>query len=150
MLASLGLPAVNSFWVSGTGVLPPGIGPLADGSASNVASATATTTTSATATISPTVTVPNALRDAAILGDWTAWAQAWQQIDRTECAALLQTIDMKAAMKTGLTSSATLTLCGERSAQTYKAGQNGLTHRFLRQLRGYFGLQPSSTVLSKL
>ena len=96
------------------------------------------------------VTVPNALRDAAILGDWPAWTQAWQQIDSTECAALLQAIDMKADMKTGPTSSATLTLCGERSAQTFQAGQNGLTNRFLRQIKSYFGLQPSSTVLSQL
>ena len=132
--AALGLPAVNSFWVSGTGALPPGIAHPSQSIAST----------------SQAVTVPNALRDAAILGDWTAWAHAWQQIDSTECAALLQTIDRKADVTADPTHSAKLTLCGERSAQTYQAGQNGLTHRFLRQIRGYFGLQPSSTVLSKL
>ena len=132
--AARGLAAVNSFWVSGTGTLPAGFAHLADGRAST----------------SQAVAVPNALRDAAIQGDWPAWAQAWQQIDSTECAALLQAIDMKPDSKTGPTSSATLTLCGERSAQTYKTGPNGLANRVLRKIRGYFGLQPSSTVLNQL
>ena len=99
------------------------------------------------------VIVPNTLRDAAIQGDWPAWAQAWQQIDSTKCAALLQAIDMKADMKTGSKSSATLTLCGERSAQTYEAwsnGQNRLKTRFSRIIKGYFGTQPPSTVLKQL
>jgi hypothetical protein len=131
--AALGLPAVNSFWVSGTGALPPGF-----------------SHSSQNASTSEAITVPNALRDAAIQDDWAAWAQAWQQIDGNECAALLQAIDMKASMKTGPTSSATLTLCGERSAQTWQTGQNGLAARFSRSIRGYFSPQPSSTVLSQL
>ncbi len=129
-----GLPAVNSFWVSGTGALPPGWAHPAIGEGSK----------------SQAVTVPNALRDAAIQGDWPAWAEAWQQIDSTECAALLQAIDMKADMKTGPTGSATLTLCGERSAQTYQAGQNRFKTRFLRQIRRYFSPLPPSTVLKQL
>ena len=96
------------------------------------------------------ITVPNTLRDAAILGNGPAWAQAWQQIDSNECAALLQAIDMKADMKAGPASNSTLTLCGERSAQTYQAGQNGLTNRFLQRIKGYFVLQPVSSVLSQL
>ena len=152
--AARGLPAVNSFWVSGTGVLPPDFCRMAEGStsnvASNVASTAATTTTSATASTSPAITVPNTLRDAAVLGDWTAWAQAWQQIDSTECAALLQTIDRQVDMTADPAHIATLTLCGERSAQTYQSVQNGLTHRVFRKIRGYFGLQPLSTVLSQL
>ncbi len=132
--AARGLPAVNSFWVSGTGTLPPGFAHSSQGAEST----------------SQAITVPNGLRDAAIQGNWPAWAQAWQQIDSTECAALLQSIDMKASMKIGPTSSATLTLCGERSAQTYRTGQTGLANRFLRQIRGYFGPEPSSIMLSKL
>ena len=132
--AARGLAAVNSFWVSGTGALPPGYAHRIN----------------STASTSQTVTVPNTLRDAAIQGDWPAWAQAWQQIDSNECAALLQAIDMKADMKTGPASNATLTLCGERSAQTYQAGQNGLTNRFLQRIKGYFVLQPVSSVLSQL
>ena len=92
------------------------------------------------------ILVPNTLRDAAIRSDWPAWAQAWQQIDRTECAALLHSIDMKIAMK----STATLTLCGERSAQTYQASHHGLKNRVLQTIRSYFGPQPLSHILSKL
>ena len=132
--AARGLPAVNSFWVSGTGALSPGLAHLADGTAST----------------SQAVTVPNTLRDAAIQGNWPAWAQAWQQIDSTECAALLQTIDMKAGSKTDPKSTATLTLCGERSAQTYQAGHYRLKNRVLQTIRGYFGPQPSSHILKKL
>ena len=95
-------------------------------------------------TASPTVA--NTLRDAAIQGDWPAWAQAWQQIDRTECAALLHAIDMKTALK----SNATLTLCGERSTQTYQAGRHRLKSRVLQTIRGYFYPQPSSHILGKL
>ena len=135
--AARGLPAVNSFWVSGTGALPPGYAHRI-----NIMAST-----------SQAITVPNALRDAAIQGDWPAWAQAWQQIDSNECAALLQAIDTKAGMKTGSKGSATLTLCGERSAQTYEAwpkGQNRLKTRIFRQIKGYFGPQPPSSVLKKL
>lgn len=132
--AAQGSPAVNSFWVSGTGALPPGF----MDSLPRIGSA------------SQAITVPTALRDAVIQGDWLAWAQAWQQIDSTECAALLRAVDMKPDMKTGPSSSATLTLCGERTAQTYQAGQTGLKTRFLRRVRGYFGPQPSSNMLSQL
>ena len=132
--AARGLPAVNSFWVSGTGALPPGYALRID----------------STASTSQAITVPNALRDAAIQGDWPAWAQAWQQIDSNECAALLQAIDMKAGMKTDPANRVTLTLCGERSAQTYHAGHDGLTSRFLTTIRSYFGTQPPSTVLKQL
>ncbi len=135
--AALGLPAVNSFWVSGTGALPPG-----PAHSSQVAAPT-----------SQAVTVPNTLRDAAIQGNWPAWAQAWQQIDSKECAALLQIVATKADMKTASKRSATLTLCGERSAQTYQAdtkGQNGLTGRIFGQIKSLFGTQPLSTVLKKL
>ena len=132
--AARGLPAVNSFWVSGTGALPPGY-------AHRIVSRVSTT---------QTVTVPNTLRDAAIQGDWPAWAKAWQQIDSNECAALLQAIDMKAGMKTDPANRVTLTLCGERSAQTYHAGHDGLTSRFLTTIRSYFGTQPPSTVLKQL
>ena len=150
--AARGLPAVNSFWVSGTGALPPGFAQSPQNAVLKSPSLTASNSLGAALRMPVTtpVAVPNTLRDAAIQGDWAAWAQAWQQIDSTECATLLRVIDTKANMKTGPTPSATLTLCGERSAQTYQAGQNGLANRFLRKIRGYFSLQPSSTVLNKL
>ena len=60
-----GLPPVNAFWVHGAGRLdtpPPS-----------------------------TATVPQVdarLQDAALRGDWPAWAQAWQTLDATALAAL--------------------------------------------------------------
>ena len=82
--------AVNSFWVSGTGAM----------------------TAAMLATPESTKVKPiNTLRDAALNADWAAWAQAWQQIDTTECAALL------AASQKG--AKVTLTLCGERAARVY-------------------------------
>ena len=163
--AARGLPAVNSFWVSGTGALPPGSAHPANARASasparaeldkptqynlqgtaqlstQMATQNATSITVTVPVIVP-ILVPNTLRDAVIRSDWPAWAQAWQQIDSTECAALLQAIAMK--------SNATLTLCGERSAQTYQARHNGLKNRVLQTIRGYFGPQPASHILSKL
>ena len=82
--------AVNSFWVSGTGAMTASM--LSTGA-------------------SPAITQVNALRDAAMNGDWSAWAQAWQHIDANECAALL---DATAHKK-----NVTLTLCGERTVQVY-------------------------------
>ena len=82
--------AVNSFWVSGTGVM---------------------TATMLAWPASAEITQVNTLRDAAMNGDWAAWAQAWQQIDANDCAALLAATASK--------QNVTLTLCGERSAQIY-------------------------------
>ena len=82
--------AVNSFWVSGTGAM---------------------TADSLSRKSSPAVTSINTLRDAAMNADWAAWARAWAQLDANECAALLAIIANK--------QSASLTLCGERTAQVY-------------------------------
>lgn len=63
--AAQGLPAVNSFWVSGAGALPPTV---------------------------PEISAPAldlSLRESALRQDWAAWAQAWQQLDATRGAALL-------------------------------------------------------------
>jgi hypothetical protein len=65
-----GLPAVNSFWVSGTGALP---------------------VSHASASAGPVVA--HDLRDAAMLQDWDAWASAWQLLDAGECARLLHAFD---------------------------------------------------------
>ena len=137
--AERGLPAVNSFWVSGTGVLPPGLAPP-----------------------SHAVTVPNTLRDATVLGDWAAWTQAWQAIDSTECAALLRAIerkndvkadtktDAKADVRAAPTHSVKLTLCGDRSAQTYIAAKNGLASRVLHTIKSRFNHLPTSYIISLL
>ena len=84
-----GLPMVNSFWLSGTGALPAGSSPAAD--------------------VAPKLA--DSLREAALNEDWSGWAQAWEQLDATECAALLQTLQRGQAVQ--------LTLCGERATQTF-------------------------------
>ena len=121
-----GLLAVNSFWVSGTGALP----------AQHPARAHTWDMPA------PPVIAPTALRDAAVHDYWSTWAQAWQQLDATDCAALLKAFDDRALV--------TLTLCGERSSQTYRTShRNALTrlaHRLMRQI----GNRPTYNVLSSL
>jgi hypothetical protein len=56
-------------------------------------------------------TVNSSLHHAALAEDWPRWAQAWQQLDATELPALL------AAQQRG--EPVQLTLCGERSAQSW-------------------------------
>jgi hypothetical protein len=84
-----GLPVVNSFWLSGTGALPPDFKPAAG----------------------ETPPVADSLREAALNEDWLAWAHAWEQLDATECATLLQALQQGEAVQ--------LTLCGELATQTF-------------------------------
>lgn len=100
--ATRGVPAVNAFWVSGTGDLP------------EVPAAAAKST-------APLVVTP--LRDAALREDWPAWVQAWQALDGTECASLL------AALERG--ESIQLTLCGERNAQHFSTRRRPLLAKFM-------------------
>jgi hypothetical protein len=112
-----GLPPVNSFWVSGTGGLPAAHEPSPP----------------------PGMQVIHSLRDAALLGDWAAWAARWQQLDGQECVRLLESLARGETV--------TLTLCGERTARTWRsAPASGLG----RRLRGLFGRQPASTLLGQL
>ena len=105
--------AVNAFWVSGTGALPLHTVPA---NRSDFCFA-------------------DALRTAALQEDWASWGQAWQQLDATECAALLQTL---AANK-----SASLTLCGERSALTLRYAANRPWERVLPIFKAKLGLLPA-------
>lgn len=97
--AARGLPPVNSFWAHGTGALPEV--PAPDDGAE--------------------ITIAAGLRDAALRQDWPAWADAWRRIDAGECAAL--------SAHLARTGQATLTLCGERSAQTFDAMPPSLLNR---------------------
>ena len=97
-----GVPAVNAFWVSGTGELPEL--PVA-------------------ATLPAAPIVATGLRDAALREDWPAWVQAWQALDGTECASLL------AALARG--ESGQLTLCGERNAQRFGSRHKPLLAKFV-------------------
>jgi hypothetical protein len=109
-----GVLPVNSFWMSGTGALAP-IG-----------------------TTKPTPLVVNTLRSAALNEDWAAWAQAWQAIDATECAALL------ARLKQG--AHGQLTLCGERSAQSFTFKPQSPLKRFMN----LFSTKSIKNVLNQL
>lgn len=100
--------SVNSLWISGSGALPPGwVAPADDQLPQRV----------------------HALRAPALRQDWSIWCQTWQQIDRSECAAML------AALQRG--ANCQLTLCGERSAQTFstleRAGAGSAAMHRVRQ-----------------
>jgi hypothetical protein len=84
-----GLPPVNAFWVHGAGRLD--------------------TPPPSTATVPQ---VDTRLQDAALRGDWPAWAQAWQTLDATALAALHQQATQGHGVR--------LTLCGERGALTWQ------------------------------
>jgi len=65
----------------------------------------------------PGLQITHYLRDAALLEDWHAWAAAWQQLDAKECTRLAAELDRG--------QSVTLTLCGERAAQTWHGASSG-------------------------
>jgi hypothetical protein len=67
------------------------------------------------------VSVPRSLAQAVFADDWDAYTQAWAQLDAGAVAQLL------ARQQAG--ESARLTLCGERSAQTWQTSRNGIFAR---------------------
>jgi len=111
-----GLLPVNSFWISGTGALPASHKPAPP----------------------PGLQITHYLRDAALLGDWHTWAAAWEQLDARECPRLAQALDQGQAVA--------LTLCGERSARTWRSGPSGLRQRF----QSLFGRPPAATLFDQL
>ena len=124
--AARGVLSVNSFWLSGTGALNP---------------------TPPTNHESPSVN--NTLRNAALNEDWAAWAKAWQALDANECAALLAALDHQPKQSPPPLAGAsgiTLTLCGERSAQTFTARPQP----FFKSLMNLFGSQPPSILRKQL
>ena len=96
---------VNSFWISGSGALPTRIN------------------------VTAPPLIPLQLMHAALQQDWPAWGQAWEQLDATVCADLLRLLDQKGP--SGPSERATLTLCGEQSAQTYIAVPRSLLRKVL-------------------
>lgn len=96
-----GQQAVNSFWVSGSGRLatpPPA---------------------------EPAPLTADDLRQPALQGDWERWAQAWQTIDQTACASLLQ------QLRAGRV--AALVLCSERNALVFESRPTGWGDRLRRR-----------------
>jgi hypothetical protein len=85
---------VNAFWLHGAGTLP-------------------ATQPAAVPPMNEAVTVSDALRTSALHGDLQTWRQAWQQLDATVLADLLQHVKA--------TGQGTLSLCSEHAAHTYTA-----------------------------
>jgi hypothetical protein len=102
--AARGQVPINSFWVSGTGALDAQVNP-----AHRVE-----------------VRYDNRLTTAALHEDWANWATAWQQLDATLFAQLLQNTARK--------ESVSLTLCGERAAQTWEFKKQSLAYKIMHTL----------------
>ena len=67
------------------------------------------------------VSVTRSLAEAVFADDWDAYAQAWAQLDGGAVAQLLARQQAGEAVR--------LTLCGERSAQTFESSRSGLFAR---------------------
>lgn len=80
----------------------------------------------------------NDLREPALAGDWAAWQRVWQQLDETECGRLLELA--------GRGETVTLTLCGDRNAQSWTGHAGGL----LRRIGGLFAAKQAHTALESL
>ncbi len=107
---------VNSFWVSGAGALP----------------------SSVPAAMPPGLRITQSLRNSAVRDDWNGWALAWQQIDSQECSRLIKELDAGKPVA--------LTLCGERSAQTYSGQDSG----WMKKLKAALARKRVAAVLDSL
>ena len=112
--AAKGQRPVNSFWLSGSGALE------------------------APATVNPQVHTASELKQAALANDWSAYAQAWTQLDASLIAPLL------GQQQSG--QSVRLSLCGESHALTFETTQHG----FFTQLKNTFNPQSPVLVLKQL
>jgi len=101
------LPRVSSLWLSDCGGLQP-------------------------ARPAPELVVDARLRGPALAEDWSAWADAWRALDAQALPALLQALQ---GAPDGATAVA-LTLCGERSAVTLRAGRRSAWQRWFGARRG--------------
>lgn len=113
---------VNAFWLHGAGTLP--VEP---------------------AKPLPTVTVLNTLRSSALHGDVATWQLAWQTLDATALADLLQHVKA-----TGVGS---LSLCSEHTAHTYTAhtaDSNAWHQRTARAIQGLFVKSSTAAALQAL
>ena len=103
------LPHVNSFWVSGTGTLPPDQALQAE---QRTAKACARR---------------ESLRDAALGDDARLWCQAWEDIDATTLAQLLRRLEAREDVR--------LTLSGDSLACSFESRPAPLWTRWARRLR---------------
>jgi len=114
---AMNLTPVNSFWLHGSGTLPAAYQP-------------------APANAQPVVL--DTLKPLALTDDWQGWAQAWQALDAGDIQQRLQTAAAGQTVQ--------LTLCGERSSQTWTAEPQPVWQTF----KGLFGSKPLSMLLEKL
>jgi hypothetical protein len=100
------LHPVNGFWVSGAGALDHPV------------------------SLMEAPTTPDALRQAALQADWSAWQQAWAALDQGDMAHLLARAQRGEPV--------TLTLCGERAARQFVRAPHGRFSlaRMMHKLRG--------------
>ena len=117
--AERGQVPINSFWVHGAGRLP----------------APSPTPTPGAGTAAA-VCIDD-LRAPVLRGDVQAWRAAWQQLDATLIAALLQRVRAGETVR--------LSLCGERNALQWRCARGGM----LSWIKGVFGA-PSLPPLQKL
>jgi hypothetical protein len=107
--AARGLPPVNGFWISGSGVW--------DGHQQAIPQ--------------DAPELDERLRQPALNGDLASWGRAWEQIDQSAVAVLIERAEAGEAVR--------LTLCGERHAQTWaspaRPGSAGLWSRLKGLLR---------------
>jgi hypothetical protein len=115
-----GLAPVNAFWISGSGACP----------------------TSGSSTPATGVTTDTRLRAPALRGDWTAWQQAWQQLDAEVLPAWLARAQAGERVQ--------LTLCGERGFTTLAWGPRSAWQRLRTQISSLFGTQRFTPLLSSL
>jgi hypothetical protein len=112
---SRGLLPVNSFWLSGCGVLQAAWG---EG-----------------------VVVDERLRQSALVEDWAGWVKAWHSLDAGPLTEMLSVMDKGKKVE--------LTLCGERSALTFKRSARN-AYSLWHRLRAAFGADPVPAVLQTL
>jgi hypothetical protein len=102
--------AVNAFWLHGAGTLPVS-DPVSDQLSPRFSAPSS-------------VQVPNNLRSSALHGHAPDWLKAWQQLDASAVADLLQHVQS--------TGQGTLTLCSEHRAHTYTAAPAAWHQRITR------------------
>ncbi len=85
---------------------------------------------------------PDSLRQAALRADWSAWRSAWLALDAGAIAQALQRVRGGEPF--------TLTLCGERSAQTWAPPPSSLGQKIGRLFHALRGASPAWKTLETL
>ncbi|MEO8013775.1 MAG: hypothetical protein ABI642_06495 [Polaromonas sp.] len=106
---------VNSFWISGTGALPAGLGEALTPAFSQKERE------QVSPLLKAPVSAPRSLAEAVFREDWAGYAQGWAALEAGDMAALLTRQQRGESVR--------LTLCGESSAQTFETHRTGLWTR---------------------